>query len=112
MIIGLRDGKQKMAAKNEVEWHNPFSKYRLEDWRVEEFPDNYLELVACFAPPDFMQKLEDASIGTALIVMGGRGSGKSHVLRMLSVQSVIKNLERLKKSKISKEEYVKEYFGI
>jgi hypothetical protein len=94
-------------------WINPFSKYRLEDWRVEEFPDNYKELVACFAPPHFMQKLEDAGIGTALFVMGGRGSGKSHILRMLSVQSVTKNLEvQLPKNQITMYDYNKPYFGV
>lgn len=96
-----------------TQWINPFSKYRLEDWRVEEFPDNYRELVACFAPPDFMEKLEDIGIGTTLFVMGGRGSGKSHILRMLSVQSVTKNLEvKLKKEKLSIEDYDKPYFGV
>jgi hypothetical protein len=99
--------------RQSVEWANPFSKYRLEDWRVEEFPDNYRELVACFAPPDFMQKLEDPGIGTALFVMGGRGSGKSHILRMLSIQSLLKELEiKLNKEKIKVEQYKKPYFGV
>ena len=98
---------------NLAAWQNPFAKYRLEDWRVEEFPENYKELVACFAPPDFMEKLEDPSIGTALIIMGGRGSGKSHVLRMISVQSVIKDLElKLNTEKLVLEDYNKGYFGI
>lgn len=102
-----------MVRKNLSAWENPFAKYRLEDWRVEEFPENYKELVACFAPPDFMDKLEDPWIGTALIIMGGRGSGKSHILRMLSVQSVIKDLElKLNKEKLDAEDYNKGYLGI
>jgi hypothetical protein len=94
-------------------WQNPFAKDRLEDWRVEEFPENYKELVNCFAPPGFMNTLENPSITKALIIMGGRGSGKSHIIRMLSVQSVISNLKaKLNKKELITLDYNRGYFGV
>lgn len=98
---------------SETNWQNPFAKDRLEDWRVEEFPENYKELVSCFAPPGFMDTLENPSITKALIIMGGRGSGKSHILRMLSVQSVINDLKaKLNKKDLTTADYNRRYFGV
>lgn len=102
-----------MMGNNNIARQNPFAKDRLEDWRVEEFPENYKELVSCFAPPGFMGKLEDPSITKALIIMGGRGSGKSHILRMLSVQSAINDLRRkLNKKELITGDYNRGYFGV
>ena len=102
-----------MINNNKIAWQNPFAKDRLEDWRVEEFPANYKELVSCFAPPGFMDKLEDPSITKALIIMGGRGCGKSHILRMLSVQSVINDIRRkLNKKELIMRDYNRGYFGV
>ena len=77
---------------NETNWQNPFEKNLLEDWRLEEFPQNYREVVTCFFPPDFMNKLESVDVKPK-ILMGGRGTGKSHILRMLSIQSVVNRIK-------------------
>lgn len=99
---------------NDDQWKNPFEKNVVEDWNVEKFPENYKELVSCFHPPNWMDEIESAEV-KAKIVMGGRGSGKSHILKMLSVQAVLSDL-RIKKRKEGKEklkldDYKKSYFG-
>lgn len=105
---------------NETRWQNPFEKNLVEDWRLEEFPQNYREVVACFFPPDFMNKLESTDVKPK-ILMGGRGTGKSHILRMLSIQSIInrikiKRAEAEEKSpediKLKLKDYKEQYFGI
>ena len=60
---------------NETHWQNPFVKNLVEDWRLEEFPQNYREVVECFFPPDFMNKLESIDVKPK-ILMGGRGTGQ------------------------------------
>ncbi|MHC3129559.1 MAG: hypothetical protein IBV52_05725 [Candidatus Bathyarchaeota archaeon] len=101
-------------------WENPFAKSLLEDWRLEEFPENYKEIIFCFFPPDFMNRLQSVDIKPK-IIMGGRGTGKSHILRMLSVQSVINRIKiekldkenkNLEETKIKFLEYEEPYFGV
>jgi len=93
-------------------WNNPFEKSVVEDWKVEHFPENYKELVSCFHPPNWIDEIESTEV-KAKIVMGGRGSGKSHILRMLSVQAVLNDLriKKEKKEKLKLEDYKKPYFG-
>lgn len=107
-------------SREEGIWQNPFEKSLVEDWRLEEFPQNFKDVVACFFPPDFMHKLESTDLKPK-ILMGGRGSGKSHVLRMLSVQSIInktrfkkaeKKGESFEETKLKLREYDTPYFGI
>ena len=109
-----------MAVVNsEGYWENPFEKSLAEDWRLEEFPENYREIVSCFFPPDFMDKLKSTDVKPK-ILMGGRGTGKSHILRILSVQSVINRTKmkkgdeesRLEEIKIKQEDYKAPYFGV
>jgi len=101
-------------------WRNPFEKSLVEDWRLEEFPENYREIVACFFPPEFMNKLEAVDVKPK-ILMGGRGTGKSHILRMLSVQSLINRIKLNKgestainreETKVTIEDYKELYFGV
>lgn len=105
---------------DETRWQNPFEKSLVEDWRLEEFPQNYREMVACFFPPDFMNKLGSIDVKPK-ILMGGRGTGKSHILRMLSIQSVINRIKikkakeegkRLEEIKLRLEDYKEPYFGV
>ena len=100
-----------MVAQN-IFWINPFSANRIEDWRVEEHPENYKMIVSLFAPPDFMNKLEDPSITKAIFISGGRGCGKSHILRRMAIQSEIKALEARFERKLTKTDFEKKYFGI
>jgi len=39
-----------MMVNNEIIWQNPFEKSLVEDWMLEEFPQHYREMVACFFP--------------------------------------------------------------
>ena len=103
-----------------IRWQNPFEKNLVEDWRLEEFPQNYREMVACFSPPEFMHRLESIDVKPK-ILMGGRGTGKSHILRMISIQSVINRIkfekakrERKKTAeiKLRLEDYGEPYFGV
>lgn len=32
---------------DEEYWQNPFEKSLVEDWRLEEFPENYREIASC-----------------------------------------------------------------
>lgn len=105
---------------DETRWQNPFEKSLVEDWRLEEFPQNYREMVACFFPPDFMNKLVSIDVKPK-ILMGGRGTGKSHILRMLSIQSVINRIKikkakeegkRPEEIKLRLEDYKESYFGV
>lgn len=107
-------------ANNERYWQNPFEKNLVEDWRLEEFPKNYREMVDCFFPPDFMHKLGAIDIKPK-ILMGGRGTGKSHILRMISIQSVINRIKIKKEEeeekspeeiKLKLEDYKESYFGV
>lgn len=93
-------------------WNNPFEKSVVEDWKVENFPENYKELVSCFHPPNWIGEIESTEVKPK-IVMGGRGSGKSHILRMLSVQAVLNDLriKKEEKEKLKLEDYKKPYFG-
>ena len=105
---------------NETRWQNPFEKSLAEDWRLEEFPQNYKEMVACFFPPEFMNKLKSIDVKPK-ILMGGRGTGKSHILRMISIQSVINGI-KIKKAeeegkspeeiKLKLEDYKEPYLGV
>ncbi len=106
--------------RNNSIWVNPFEKSLLEDWHLEEFPQNYKDMIACFFPPDFMDKLKGTDIKPK-IIMGGRGTGKSHILRMLTVQSVInrRKLEKVNKQnesfeiiKLKLEDYKEPFFGV
>jgi hypothetical protein len=105
---------------NKTRWQNPFEKSLVEDWRLEEFPQNYREMVACFFPPEFMNRLESVDVKPK-ILMGGRGTGKSHILRMISIQSVINRIkfEKAKSEgknpaeiKLKLEDYGEPYFGV
>jgi len=105
---------------NEEYWQNPFEKSLVEDWMVENFPQNYGDMVACFFAPDFMNLLESIEVKPK-ILMGGRGTGKSHILRMLAVQSVINRIVIEKANKKGTErdkvkpslfDYKEAYFGI
>lgn len=106
--------------KNLKYWKNPFEFNIVEDWKPDDKPQNYRDLVSCFFPPEFMSKLESTDLKPK-IIMGGRGTGKSHILRMLSIQSVI-NRAKIKKSEIEKEDpervkltisdYMEPYLGI
>jgi len=93
-------------------WVNPFSVDRVEGWRVEEQPENYRKIAALFATPDFMNKLEDATITKAIFVIGGRGCGKSHILRRMAVQSELEALEERFGRKLKPAEFDKKYFGV
>jgi len=93
------------------EWINPFLKSIVEDWKVENYPENYKELVSCFHPPSWIYQIESTEV-KAKIVMGGRGSGKSHILRMLSVQAMLNGLKiKLKKEELKLSDFKKPYFG-
>jgi len=98
-------------------WQNPFEKSLAEDWMVEKFPENYTDMVACFFPPDFMSILESIDLKPK-IIMGGRGTGKSHILRMLSIQSVVNRIGlkqtrgQLSSLKIHLADYSERYFGV
>ncbi len=94
------------------DWINPFSEDRLEDWRVEEHPENYKKIAALFSPPDFMEKLEDTAITKAIFVYGGRGCGKSHILRRMSIQSEIENLVSKYNENLKLTNFEKSYVGI
>lgn len=74
-------------------WINPFSVDRVEGWRPDEYPENYIKIATSFSPPDFMSKLEDHSITKAIFIVGGRGSGKSHILRKMAIQSAIEYIK-------------------
>lgn len=93
-------------------WVNPFSVDRVEDWRVEEQPENYKRIAALFAQPDFMGKLEDPTITKAIFITGGRGSGKSHILKRMAMQSEINALEGKYCRKLIINDYYKKYFGV
>lgn len=93
-------------------WINPFSVDRVEDWRVEEQPENYEKIAALFASPYFMNKLEDSSITKAIFIIGGRGSGKSHILKRMAIQSEIKYLEKKYNRKLEVPDFEKEYLGV
>lgn len=93
-------------------WVNPFSVDRVEGWRVEEQPENYRKIAALFATPDFMDKLEDPAITKAIFVIGGRGCGKSHILRRMAVQSELEALEERFGRKLKPAEFDKKYFGV
>lgn len=93
-------------------WSNPFSEDRVEDWRVEEHPENYKKIASLFSPPDFMEKLEDTAITKAIFVYGGRGCGKSHILRRMSIQSEIENLVSKYNEDLKFDNFEKSYFGI
>lgn len=105
---------------NETLWQNPFEKNLVEDWRLEERPENYIEMVECFSPPEFMGNLESVGVKPK-ILMGGRGTGKSHILRMLSIQSVLNRI-KIKKAdaegksheeiKLNIGDYKEPYFGV
>lgn len=82
-------------------WDNPFNEALFEDWHIEEYPENYLEIVKCFIRPDFMEKLESMDVRPK-IIMGGRGSGKSHILNMLSIESVLTKIKIEKSKKLNK----------
>lgn len=77
----------------ENKWLNPFSVDRVEGWRPDEYPENYIKIATSFSPPDFMSKLEDPSITKAIFIVGGRGSGKSHILRKMAIQSAIEYIK-------------------
>lgn len=105
---------------NEKHWQNPFEKNIVEDWKIEEFPRNYIEMVKCFQSPEFMNILESIDVRPK-ILMGGRGTGKSHILRMLSIQGIVHKIkiERAQKErknpqeiKIKLGEYKVPNFGI
>lgn len=82
-------------------WINPFSVDRVEGWRPDEYPENYIKIATSFSPPDFMSKLEDHSITKAIFIVGGRGSGKSHILRKMAIQSAIEYIKHeRRKSKL------------
>lgn len=51
-------------------WINPFSVDRVEGWRPDEYPENYIKIATSFSPPDFMSKLEDHSITKAIFIVG------------------------------------------
>ena len=93
-------------------WVNPFSVDRVEDWRVEERPENYIKIATLFSPPDFMNKLEDPAITKAIFIIGGRGCGKSHILRRMAIQSEIEALEAKSNRKLRVADFEKEYFGV
>jgi hypothetical protein len=93
-------------------WVNPFSADRVEDWRVEEYPENYKKIATLFAQPDFMNKLEDSSITKAIFLIGGRGCGKSHILKRMSIQSEIKGIEDKYNHRPRIKDYDKQYFGV
>ena len=105
---------------NETLWQNPFEKNLVEDWRLEELPENYIEMVECFFPPEFMGNLESVGVKPK-ILMGGRGTGKSHILRMISIQSVLNRI-KIKKAgvegkspeeiKLNIGDYKEPYFGV
>jgi hypothetical protein len=99
------------ASNNKAEWINPFSVDRVEDWRVEEHPENYMKIVSLFAPPDFMSKLEDPEITKAIFIMGGRGCGKSHILKRMSVQSEVMALDSKLQRKLQFTDYSQKYYG-
>lgn len=80
-----------------MRWKNPFEETLFEDWNIEKHPENYFEIVRCFIKPEFMTKLESLDIRPK-IIMGARGSGKSHILNMLSIESVITKI-KIEKSK-------------
>ena len=94
-------------------WQNPFEKTLVEEWFLENIPENYQKMVACFYRPDFMEKLEMIDIKPK-ILMGGRGTGKTQILRMLTVQSIISKIKisKEKDDKIDLEEYKEKFFGI
>jgi len=101
-------------------WDNPFNEVVFEDWYIEKHPENYFEVVKCFIRPDFMEKLESIDVRPK-IIMGGRGSGKSHILNMLSIESVLTKIKiekskELNKSvtdtKISLKDIKVPYFGV
>jgi len=67
-----------------------------------------------------MSKLESIDVKPK-ILMGGRGTGKSHILRMLSIQSVINKIRMTKAEEANKpseeiilkyEDYKEPYFGV
>lgn len=93
-------------------WVNPFSVDRVEDWRVEERPENYIKIATLFSPPDFMNKLEDPAITKAIFIIGGRGCGKSHILRRMAIQSEIEALEAKSNRKLRVADFEKKYFGV
>jgi len=101
-------------------WENPFEETVFEDWRTEEHPERYIEAVKCFIRPEFMNNLELSDIKPK-IIMGGRGSGKSHILNILSAESVIAEIKIEKskklniepdKIKITPNDFNKPYFGV
>lgn len=106
--------------RGQEHWQNPFNRNLVEDWRLEEFPERYWDVVFCFFPPYFMDILESVDVRPK-IIMGGRGTGKTHILRMLSIQSVVNRIKMRKTSgrnreregiKIKLEDYEEPYFGV
>lgn len=97
---------------NNRNWENPFEKTLVENWLVDQFPENYKELVSCFIPPFEISKLAQVDF-RAKFIIGGRGTGKTHILRMLSVQGVINDIKiKIGKDRLRYDDYSEKYFGV